>query len=332
MIEERTLADDTPSVPATRRVHEPPEVPAATMPPIVQRFGADASGNVRSRTPTPLTQETTDDGTRVVLEPMRIPPPDLIKTNSDIKITVTGSKRGKSGLRFDLYKSATTPAEYFRLHPGPNTPDMGKVTATAEWKFDVKHGHIRFEDNRYNDLAASYGMRGEELSVFFAEHPEDYEAAVEAYEKALRLDPNNAQVKTYLRQAKAKLAPQGASARGAAGGDADDAMMRMVNEPFMQQVMQNPDIARMTQDMMSNPGAMAEMMNNPALKSMMANPEMMRVRAPHRAANSAPLRFLLTTLPLLSLSLGARAANGRLARGRRPARRARQGRSTLDAP
>ena len=173
-----TSTDDTPPVPATRRVHEPPEVPAATMPPIVQRFGVDASGNVQSRTPTPVTQETTDDGTRVVLEPMRIPPPDLIKTNSDIKITVTGSKRGKSGLRFDLYKSATTPAEYFRLHPGPNTPDMGKVTATAEWKFDVKHGHIRFEDNRYNDLAASYGMRGEELSVFFAEHPEDYEAAV----------------------------------------------------------------------------------------------------------------------------------------------------------
>ena len=62
--------------------------------------------------------------------------------------------------------------------PGPNTTDMVKVTATAEWKFDVKHGHIRFEDNRYHDLAASYGMRGEELSVFFAEHPEDYEAAV----------------------------------------------------------------------------------------------------------------------------------------------------------
>ena len=197
--------------------------------------------------------------------------------------------------------------------------------------------HLHEYDEAVDDCEAAISLNSTYAKAYsrlgFAHfYLEDYEAAVEAYEKALRLDPNNAQVKTYLRQAKAKLAPQGASARGAAGGDADDAMMRMVNEPFMQQVMQNPDIARMTQDMMSNPGAMAEMMNNPALKSMMANPEMMRVRAPHRAANSAPLRFLLTTLPLLSLSLGARAANGRLARGRRPARRARQGRSTLDAP
>ena len=75
-----------------------------------------------------------------------------------------------------MYSSATTPAEYFRLHPGP-TDDKGRVTANADWKHDVRKGHIVFDDPAVRGLAASYGMRGEELVKFFDEHPDEYAAA-----------------------------------------------------------------------------------------------------------------------------------------------------------
>ena len=101
---------------------------------------------------------------------MRIPPPDQLRNNTEITFRIVGDKHGKSKLRFDLYRHATTPAGYFSAHPGP-TDAMGRVTANADWKNDVKHGLVVFDKHEYRDLAAHYEMQGEELETFFAMIP-----------------------------------------------------------------------------------------------------------------------------------------------------------------
>ena len=75
-----------------------------------------------------------------------------------------------------MYKSATTPAEYFRLHPGP-TDATGRVAAAADWKNDVKKKLVVFEDHRYRSLAEHYGMQGGELEEYFDQHPEELQQA-----------------------------------------------------------------------------------------------------------------------------------------------------------
>jgi hypothetical protein len=115
----------------------------------------------------------------VVLEPMRIPPPDQLANDTTYRFKFVKSKRpgSKSALRFDMYKSATTPAEFFRLHPG-RTEDTGNVRAADDWKNDIRKGLIVFDDPSHQDLAASYGMQGGELQTFFELHPDDYAKSV----------------------------------------------------------------------------------------------------------------------------------------------------------
>ena len=130
----------------------------------------------KTNRPEPEPPSAALDSPQEILEPMRIPPPDALRSNEDIKFKIVGSKAGKSKAAFDLYKSATTPAEFFRLHPGP-TSDR-KVTANADWKNDVRTGKIVFDNAQPQDLASTYGMMGEELQAFFADHPDAYAAAV----------------------------------------------------------------------------------------------------------------------------------------------------------
>ena len=101
---------------------------------------------------------------------MAIPHPDQLRSNTTIKLRIVGDKQAgsKSKARFDLYRSATTPAEYFRLHPGP-TEATGRVSAGNDWKNDVRKKLVVFEDHRYRALAEHYGMQGGELVYWLSQ-------------------------------------------------------------------------------------------------------------------------------------------------------------------
>ena len=75
-----------------------------------------------------------------------------------------------------MYKSATTPKEYFDRHPG-RVPGRA-VSANSDWKYDVTHGVIVFDDPEHQRLAEYYCMQGEELKNFFDEHPDHHHDAV----------------------------------------------------------------------------------------------------------------------------------------------------------
>ena len=149
------------------------------MPPIRVQFNVQKQHDHHEPLGTQLDAEDRTDGadTHPVLEPLRIPPPDQLRDDTTYKFKIVkSSKSGKSAPVFDQYKSATTPKEYFALHPG-RVPGRA-VTANAEWKYDVTHGVIVFDNPEHQRLAEYYGMQGEELKNFFDEHPDHHHDAV----------------------------------------------------------------------------------------------------------------------------------------------------------
>ncbi|KAJ3032943.1 hypothetical protein HK097_005025, partial [Rhizophlyctis rosea] len=121
--------------------------------------------------------------------------------------------------------------------------------------------------------------------------------AIDAFEKGLKLDPNNEVLKSSLSRAQAKAAESentdrslhtdsgdalDAGAGGAPGGGFDFASMmnnpnfmnmasQMMNNPAISQMLQNPAIAQMAQSVMQDPNRLQQMMNNPALARAMQN-------------------------------------------------------------
>jgi len=102
------------------------------------------------------------------------------------------------------------------------------------------------------------------LANFFMEN---YEKAVDAYQRAVDLEPDNKTHKDSLRQAKAKLdekttvAPSSSSSSGAAGGLPDLSSLLSGGEggmPDMGSLMRNPAIMQAAQEMMKNPQMMQQ--------------------------------------------------------------------------
>lgn len=118
---------------------------------------------------------------------------------------------------------------------------------------------------------------------------EDYESAIEAFENGLKIDPTNANLKTNLEQAKARIptisssspvaSPSSPFPAGGAGGMPDlSALAGMFGGggggggagggmPDLSSLMQNPQIMQMAQSMMAN-GGMERLMQNPAMRNM----------------------------------------------------------------
>jgi tetratricopeptide (TPR) repeat protein len=114
--------------------------------------------------------------------------------------------------------------------------------------------------------------------------------ALAAYEEAARREPDNAQYATAVQTTRAKLTAaepvvdEGddadaddddaggddivGAARGAGGGGMPD-LASLMSNPMVAQMMANPQMRAMAQQMMSDPNAMANLMNNPMLQSMM---------------------------------------------------------------
>lgn len=113
------------------------------------------------------------------------------------------------------------------------------------------------------------------LSLFFLER---YEEAVEAYERAVELEPDNKASQDSLRQAKNKLkkvkASSAVEAAGGAGGMPDMSALGglggMMNNPQMKQAM----------DQMGGPAGLASLMKDPQMmamaQQMMKDPAMMQ--------------------------------------------------------
>lgn len=91
-----------------------------------------------------------------------------------------------------------------------------------------------------------------------------YQEAVDAYEKGLQLDPENATIKQSLATAKAKIGSVDRSA-GAAGSDAGAAGAGGM--PDLGSLLNNPALMNMAQQMMQS-GALDQLMNNPNVARM----------------------------------------------------------------
>lgn len=90
-----------------------------------------------------------------------------------------------------------------------------------------------------------------------------YQEAVEAYEKGLELDPENATIKSSLATARSKLGSVDRSAGGASQGAGAGAG----GMPDLNALLNNPALMNMAQQMMSS-GAFDQLMNNPNLQRM----------------------------------------------------------------
>lgn len=95
-----------------------------------------------------------------------------------------------------------------------------------------------------------------------------YQEAIEAYEKGLTLDPENATMKQSLATAKSKLGSVSASGspsageRGMPGAGAGGGGM-----PDLSALLNNPQLMSMAQQMMQS-GALDQFMNNPNMARM----------------------------------------------------------------
>lgn len=94
-----------------------------------------------------------------------------------------------------------------------------------------------------------------------------YENAVDAYQLGLEKEPSNPSIKQSLAAAKQKVQEKG-SVSASPKGNAPGGMPAGI-PPNFASMMQDPNIMRMAQSMMSNP-AMASMMTNPAMQSMLS--------------------------------------------------------------
>ncbi|KAJ3158331.1 hypothetical protein HK101_001358 [Irineochytrium annulatum] len=132
----------------------------------------------------------------------------------------------------------------------------------------------------------------------------NFQEAVDAYERGLRLDPGNASMKQSLTAARQKVSEAGGDSgtgpsEGAGGlggipglggaGGMDFASMlsnpnfmsmasQMMSNPAVSQMLNNPAVAQMAQNLMQDPGA---------LQNLMANPEMARLAAGMAGSNPA---------------------------------------------
>ncbi|KAI9499063.1 hypothetical protein BDB00DRAFT_798154 [Zychaea mexicana] len=120
-----------------------------------------------------------------------------------------------------------------------------------------------------------------------------YQEAVEAYENGLKLDPENATIKSSLATAKSKIgsvdrsgpgSPPPSAGGAGAGGMPDlgsllnnpqlmNMAQQMMQSGALDQFMNNPNLARMAQNMMGGGGGaggagLAEMMQNPEMMDM----------------------------------------------------------------
>ncbi|GAC97884.1 hypothetical protein PHSY_005472 [Pseudozyma hubeiensis SY62] len=114
-----------------------------------------------------------------------------------------------------------------------------------------------------------------------------YEEAVEAYQKGVEVDPSNEVLKKGLAASKEQLSSSSSSSTAAAGntsssrdavspptsGGADAGAGGFPNfggdaggMPDLAAMMNNPMIAQMAQNLMSNPDSLASLMNNPMLR------------------------------------------------------------------
>ncbi|TRM65670.1 hypothetical protein BD626DRAFT_535225 [Schizophyllum amplum] len=115
----------------------------------------------------------------------------------------------------------------------------------------------------------------------------DFAQAADAFERGLKLDPSNANLKSGLQNAKARIAdddavstPEAAAAAGGSGGGMPDMggladMMRGMGGgaggggmPDMSSIMNNPQMRQMAEQMMQN-GSLQQLMSNPAIMNMM---------------------------------------------------------------
>ncbi|KAI3615513.1 hsc70 cochaperone [Moniliophthora roreri] len=176
----------------------------------------------------------------------------------------------------------------------------------------------------YSNRAAAYSSKGDHLSAIgdaelaLASDPNfvkayhrlghaqyclsDFKAAADAFERGLKLDPNNAGLKSGLQNAKARIpkddddegppplipddgsspAPRARAGAGAGGGGMPDMasmadMLRGMGGgagagrggmPDLSSILNNPQMMQMAQQMMAN-GGLAGLMQNPAVADMM---------------------------------------------------------------
>lgn len=91
-----------------------------------------------------------------------------------------------------------------------------------------------------------------------------YQEAVDAYEKGLQLDPENATIKQSLATAKAKI---GSVDRSAGAGGSDAGAAGAGGMPDLGSLLNNPALMNMAQQMMQS-GALDQLMNNPNVARM----------------------------------------------------------------
>ncbi|KAF7310560.1 Hsc70 cochaperone [Mycena chlorophos] len=152
----------------------------------------------------------------------------------------------------------------------------------------------------YSNRAAAYSSKGDHLAAVgdaeqaIATDPtfvkgyhrlghaqfclEDYSAAADAFERGLKLEPNNQGLKSSLDNARSRIVASSTSdstsAPAAGGGGLGDLLSGLGGGgggggmPDLASIMNNPQMMAMAQQMMAN-GGLENMMRNPAIANMM---------------------------------------------------------------
>jgi stress-induced-phosphoprotein 1 len=89
-----------------------------------------------------------------------------------------------------------------------------------------------------------------------------HQKAMDVYEKCMEIDPNNAEAKQGYKDCAVK---QHSSSGGSGSSDPEEVRARAMNDPEVQQIMADPAMRMILEQMQSDPQAVSEHLKNPAI-------------------------------------------------------------------